>query len=746
MRINFNENWEFKKLDENKTLETVTLPHTVRLETLTTGQSGKGEENEQWQGICSYKKVFTPSDEYKNKKLYLHFEAAMNVADIYINDKHLIKHMGGFVPFTLDITDYVKFNEENIIIAELDNNDNAVTGPKPLEILDFNMYHGLYRNVYLIVKEQVHITDPILANKPASGGVFITYPQVKSDVAIVQVQTHISNEYSSDETIKVRSTLLDIEDKVIASIDTECSMNSCSDKEVTQQLLVEYPILWSVKKPYLYKLLVELVKGDKVLDSEVQKVGIRHFKINKEGFWLNGEKTYLRGANRHQEYPYIGYAVPDSAQYRDARKIKEAGFDYIRLSHYLHAPAFMDACDELGILVMNCIPGWQYYGDESFEELQYQNTREMIRRDRNHPCVLLWESSLNETGMKDHFIKRTHEITHEEYPGDQCFTCGWMKGYDVFGQARQHGGCKGETEVPCVVTEYGDWEYYANNEGFNQDDWGNLKSFERNSRQLRGDGEIRLLQQAMNYQEAHNDNRKTTAFADSIWIMYDYNRGYASDLEASGIMDITRLHKYSYYFFRSQRDASEKFENACSGPMVYIANNWTQDSPLDIRVFSNCEEVALYINGTLVEKRKPNMDKFSTNLAHPPFTFVLPTFEPGELVAKAYIGDKEVAKHIVRTPEEAKKIEVALEDNITNLIKDDIIFVYAKIVDANNTVVQTADNLVSFKVEGNAKLIGENPIKAEAGIAAILLKVDKDNGNVKITADGHGLESGSYNI
>lgn len=153
----------------------------------------------------------------------------------------------------------------------------------------------------------------------------------------------------------------------------------------------------------------------------------------------------------------------------------------------------MDACDELGILVMNCIPGWQYYGDERFEELQYQNTRDMVRRDRNHPCVLLWESSLNETGMPDYFIKNTREITHEEYSGDQCFTCGWMKGYEVFGQAHQHGGCNAEKEVPCVVTEYGDWEYYAANEGFDQDDWGSLKAAEINSRQLRGDGEIRLL-------------------------------------------------------------------------------------------------------------------------------------------------------------------------------------------------------------------------------------------------------------
>lgn len=179
---------------------------------------------------------------------------------------------------------------KSIIIAELDNNDNAITGPKPLKILDFNMYHGLYRNVYLIVKEPIHITDPILANKPASGGVFITYSQVEDKQAIVQVQTHILNCYSFDKHIKVRSTLLDLEDGAVASICTECFINGNSDKEVKQELLVKCPNLWSINKPYLYKLLVELIQGDTVIDREIQKVGIRH-----------------------QEYPYIGNEIPDSA-------------------------------------------------------------------------------------------------------------------------------------------------------------------------------------------------------------------------------------------------------------------------------------------------------------------------------------------------------------------------------------------------------------------------------------------------
>lgn len=746
MKINFNDNWDFIRVGEEIS-ETVTLPHTARLEALVTGQSGVGDENEQWQGVCRYKKVFNLPKEYINKKIYIHFEAAMNVADVYINDMHIMKHMGGFVPFTVDITDYAKFDEDNVILVELDNRDNAVTGPKPLNILDFNLYHGLYRNVYLVIKEPIHISDPILANKTASGGLFITYPEVTTQRAVVQIQTHINNYYDSLKEVKVKTSLIDAEGNLVkTTLSENVIINAVSHMEVTQMITIENPKLWSVNTPYLYNVMVELLVNEDIVDFEIQRIGIRHFKITEDGFWLNGEKMFLRGANRHQEYPYIGYAIPDDAQYREAKRIKEAGFDYIRLSHYLHSPAFMDACDELGLLVMNCIPGWQYYGDNDFEELQYQNTREMVRRDRNHACVLLWEASLNETGMPDYFIKKTHEIVHQEYPGDQCFTCGWMKGYDVFGQARQHGGCVGIGDYPCVVTEYGDWEYYAGNQGFNQDDWENLKPSERNSRQLRGDGEIRLLQQAVNYQEAHNDNRKTKAFADSIWVMYDYNRGYAEDIEASGIMDIFRLPKFSYYFFKSQRDAYIRFEGVSLGPMVYIASYWSDKSPLKVKVYSNCEEVALYLNGRLMEKKVSDNDKLSTNLAHPPFTFSLPSFESGELRAEAFISGKVCAEHTAKTALEPKGLKLLLEDGVSEFNKGDIFFVYANVVDENGTVVSKAENLVHFTLDGPAELIGQNPIKAEAGIAAILVKVTGDIGTIKITTSSEGLDGHSVTL
>src|SRR5208283_5729839 len=200
-------------------------------------------------------------------------------------------------------------------------------------------------------------------------------------------------------------------------------------------------------------------------------------------------------------------------------------------------------------------------------------------------------------------------------------------------QARQHGGCRKINDQPCLISEYGDWEYYAQNAGLAQEKWKDLQPAERSSRQLRGDGEARLLQQALNFQEAHNDDLRTTAFADSAWVMFDYNRGYAPDLESSGVMDIFRLPKFSYWFFRSQRDAGERVAGRAVRPVLFIANYWTADSPREVRVFSNCEEVALYLNGRLVERHRLDTSRVSTNLKHAPFTFKPDRFQPGTLPA-----------------------------------------------------------------------------------------------------------------
>jgi beta-galactosidase len=179
--------------------------------------------------------------------------------------------------------------------------------------------------------------------------------------------------------------------------------------------------------------------------------------------------------------------------------------------------------------------------------------------------------------------------------------------------------------------------------------------------QLRGDGETRLLQQALNFQEAHNDDLGTRAFADGIWVMFDYNRGYADEIEASGVMDIFRIPKFAWWFFRTQRDPDEMVAGKPVGPMVFIANYWTTDSPLDVRVFSNCDEVELRLNGKLIERRHPDTSRTSSHLKHAPFTFKVASFQPGKLEAIGYLNGRKAASHAQRTPDKPAGLAIRFD-------------------------------------------------------------------------------------
>jgi beta-galactosidase len=706
--------------------EAATLPHTARLEALVTGPPGTA--GAQWQGACWYRRLLRLDPSAAGQKSWLRFDGAMNLAEVWLDGERIGGHQGGYLPFVVDLGDRVRPGRDHLLAVRLDNRDNPITGPKPLAQLDFNLYSGLYRPVYLVHKNPLHITDPLLADLPASGGVFVTYPHVSRESASVRVQVHVRNDHSSARRFQLRIGIRRPGGQVASGMSPTATLAAGAGKAVTAELLVKSPNLWSPATPDLYQLDCELVTESGVVDAETVRIGIRRIEISREGFRINGEPMFLRGTNRHQEYPFVGNAVSDAAQYRDAARIKAAGFDYVRLSHYPQSPAFMDACDELGLVVMNCIPGWQFFNpDPAFIELQYKNCRDMIRRDRNHPCVILWEVSLNESGMTPAFIARTHAIAHEEYPGDQCFTCGWMKGYDVFIDARQHGGCRAEREQACVVSEYGDWEYYAMNAGLDQAAWQNLTPAESNSRQLRWQGERAQLQQATNFQEAHNDNLATIAFGDGLWVMYDYNRGYSPDIESSGCMDIFRLPKYSYHFFRSQRSGD---------PMVFIANEWAPGSATDVRVFSNCEEVALYRNGRLVERKGPDQDRVSTRLAHPPFTFKLGGFEAGTLEAVGFRAGRRAARHVRRTPGEPARLilESDLVHRRWDRVRKDTILCHASLADVNGTVLPGAWENVAFGLSGAGRLIGMNPIASDGGIASILLETEPGSAPVSVYA------------
>lgn len=729
--VSFNDTWSFSVAGQPTTF--VNIPHTPRIEPLIV--------NDQWQGEHIYEKTFDIST-IDPKQTYLHFEGVMHHSHVYLNG-HLIKsHMGGYLPFAVDLTDHL-VPGKNTLRIEVSNADNSQIPPgKPLEGLDFNFYGGIYRDVWMIRKNSTYITDPFIEQTKEAGWV-IHFDEVSPDNAKGTLDIQVKND--GDDEADIRLNIVLANGDYSQTFEQIFTAKPSGLHDLSIALAVPDPALWSPHTPSLYDLTINVFQDGRLMDQVKEKVGIRKIELKDEGFFLNGEKQFIRGTNRHQEYPYVGYALSNNANFRDALKIKNAGFDFVRLSHYPQDKAFLKACDELGLMVMNAIPGWQYYEEGTFVENAYQDIRDMVRRDRNHPSVVFWEVSLNESGMTDSFMVEANRILKEELPYDDTYSAGWIdhSSYDIFIPARQHAkpphywNLYKEGKRHLFIAEYGDWEYYAHNAGFNQTAFEDLTEEERTSRQLRAHGEKRLLQQAFNYQEATNSNRKGLAgtIGHANWLMFDYNRGYADDLEASGISDIFRIPKFAYYFYSSQRPPHEASEHPLieDGPMVKIASHWTSDSSPNVRIFSNCEEVALFLNDQLIARKTPTITPFSSHLNHPPFDFELGQFTNGQIVAKGYIGGEIVATDTVRTP--GKATQILLKADTSGLIKesDDLIFLYAHVTDRKQTTVVDNTSPVLFELLGPGQLIGENPVNAEAGIATILYRGDPTSLNVKAT-------------
>jgi len=702
----FNDNWEFQ-LKPSDPVSIVSLPHTPKLEPLVM--------NGQFLGEVVYRKRFDYPLE-KGRRLSIHFEGAMHTAEVFLNGQLVGSHIGGYLPFDVDLTSELQ-DSANVLEVFLDNREDPTVPPgKPIKDLDFYYHAGIYRNVWLEEFSGVQIQDPY-------------FQTINANSSSATLQLDFELKYEPDYVILPLQVVAKLGDATF-TLTNESFTDSTNTILYTGRINLKTPQLWSPSNPNLYDLTIDIIYAQDTLASQVLKVGIRKPELKADGFYLNGTKLFLSGTNRHQEYPYVGYAVPDNAQKRDAQLIKDAGFNFVRLSHYPQAPAFYEACDELGIIVMDAIAGWQYYNPSRIFEQRCRNDLYALTfRDRNHPSVIFWENSLNETNMPDDFIAQMNYISKQQI-GSNGFSAGWLDhpSYDVFIPARQHAkapdywaGYKPKAKA-MFIAEYGDWEYYAQNAGFNQTQFADLAPTERNSRHLRGASEKALLQQAFNFQEASNSNRKgANIIGEANWVCFDYNRGYSPDLEASGIYDITRLPKYAVSYYKSQLlDATHK-------PYVKIATNWSVLSPTSVTVYSNCDQVELLLNDKSILKKTATPGPASDYLAQPPFQFEIPAFEAGKLVARGFNRQVRVASDQVQTPGKPVQITLELDTLQTGIdtTKADLIFVRAKLLDANGTVVPTNDYKVTFSVQAQDAGLMCPAIQAmEAGIASALLRTE----------------------
>lgn len=757
--LNFNNDWGFFRGDlegaeavsfDDSGFVDVTIPHTMRLE-----KKHNNTTNGVYKGVGWYRRYFTLDESYKNKKLQLEFEGVMTDSDIYLNGEKIYTRNGGYVGFTVDITDKVKFGEENVLAVRVSNADNPDTPPgKPDSRLDFHYYGGIYRDVTLEVSEKTYVTDELEANEVAGGGVFITYPEVTEENAKVHVKTQVENDNDTAKKVYTKQILKDENGQEVASVSSE-EQEIASGKAVhfEQDLLVDNPNLWSVDSPYLYQLVTEVYEDGVKVDEVENHAGIRTIEYKPDGFYLNGERIYLRGANRHQSFQNVGDAVPNSMQYRDAVIMKENGFNAVRATHYPQDPAFLDACDELGLLVIECQPGWQNFtNSDAFYNNTIRDTREMIRRDRNRPSVVLWETSLNETGYSEQWAKDATGAAHEEYPGDQLFTAADY-GY--------HGNLY-DVCYKVQDTQWSDnpaeWVDYDPNKPFFTREWGD---YEGSSKALRKNGEEALNTQVRTRQKYLNGNGYSDwgglDASDRIggyflWSWNDYTRGSTTETLGSGTVDIDRYEKNCYYWLQSMQPA----DNPVYGPMVYISSDYTENSSLTIPVFSNCDSVKLYQNGTLVqeitrEEAGKNVPNIMKKGGSPIFEFKLNEFSAGTLKAEGIVDGAVVTEYEVKTPKEPVALELEVRDRGVEPVADgsDLIPVHIKAVDKNGTVVPDFDGTVHMEVTGNGTLVGDNiprikveDQKLEKGIGFAFVKASDLAGDVTITASADGMEDG----
>ena len=558
-----------------------------------------------YQGEVWYRKHFTPDAALKGKKHFLHFEAIMGKSKVFVNGKLLTEHFGGYLPVIADVTDVLDWNGDNVIAVWADNSDDPSYPPgKAQDVLDYTYFGGIYRDCWLIAHNNVFITDPNYENEVAGGGLFVAFGKVSDALAEVQLKIHVRNATKNPFSGRVEYMLLQPDGTEVARLSDKIQVKVGRATTVSDRMPVKQPMLWTPSTPTLYNLLVRVLdKEGNVIDGYRRRIGIRSIEFKgKDGFYLNG-RPYgkpLIGANRHQDCAVVGNAVANSIHWRDAKKLKDVGMEIIRNAHCPQDPAFMDACDELGLFVIVNTPGWQFWNDApEFAQRVYSDIRNVVRRDRNHPSVWLWEPILNETWYPADFAKNTRDIVDAEYPYPYCYSGSdsEARGHENFPVYFAHPANMQDASKEIDPTK----TYFTREWGDNVDDWSSHNS---PSRVARNWGEQPMRVQAQHYACPYYPvtsydvlyKQSPQHVGGCLWHSFDHQRGYHPDPFYGGLMDVFRQPKYSYYMFMAQRPAVKNDRNAGSGPMVYIAHEMTPFSGKDVTVYSNCDEVRLTFN------------------------------------------------------------------------------------------------------------------------------------------------------
>ena len=564
MRIDINNNWLWAPVfeedmikpvfDGEDKMESVRIPHTVKVTPLNYFDA------HEYQMVSCYRKTFDVPAEWKDKKVFVTFDAVAHEAEVYINGVSVVKHSCGYTAFTADLTEHLKFGEKNVIAVKCDSRESLNVPPFGF-VIDYMTYGGIYREVYLNVKEKDHIKDVFVS---AGADKKVT---IKTETEGVGELVCMITEISSGKVLFAEPC------------------------EKDAQITVNEAKLWSLDAPNLYELTMTLRNGDKE-DTFTTKFGFRDAVFKTDGFYLNGEKIKLRGLNRHQCWPYVGYAMPKSMQQMDADILKnELGLNAVRTSHYPQSHHFIDRCDELGLLVFTEIPGWQNIGDDAWKEQTVINTREMVSQYRNHPSIILWGVRINESVDCDELYTRTNKEAHGLDPYRQTSGVRYLKksslledvyAFNDFSHNGKTAGCEQKKNVtsdmnkPYFISEYNGHMFPT-------------KVF---------DSELHRQEHALRHCNVLDSVMANEDICGSFgWCMFDYNThkdfGSGDRVCYHGVTDMFRNFKLAAYAYASQ--------NKELAPVLEVSSSMDiGEHPAgnrgEVYIFSNCDSVKMYKN------------------------------------------------------------------------------------------------------------------------------------------------------
>ena len=744
---NFNAGWRFLLGDadgaaspdyDDSAWEVVCAPHAVQLEP----SEASGGRN--YQGACWYRKTFVVPADMAGKLITVHFEAVMGKQWVYVNGRQVKVHQGGYLPVTVDLSAAgVMAGDTCLIALKADNSDDKSYPPgKPQTQLDFAYHGGMYRDVWLIGCSPVHITDAVERGQVAGGGVFLHYDNITEKSADVYIDVELANTAKARK-VTLQATIKDADGRVVKTLkQTKAVANSTL---YTLHSTLPQPRLWSPETPHLYRVELRVMDGKQCVDGGMVRMGIRKAEFRgRDGFWLNGKPYHqLVGGNRHQDFAYVGNALPNSQQWRDARRLKDAGMDIVRAAHYPQDPSFMDACDEIGIFVIVPTPGWQFWNKApEWAEMVHENTRLIVRRDRNHPSVLMWEPILNETRYPQDFALKALQVTREEYPwpgrpvaAADLNSAGVKDNYDVlYDWAYNVAGSKYDTDK-CIFTR--EWGEYV-------DDWYAHNAI---NRAARGWGEQAQLNAALSLADTYGMmyHGQRQFIGGCQWHPFDHQRGYHPDAYLGGIYDAFRQKKYAFEMFRAQ---------SATEPMVFIAHELMPSSPTDVVVFSNCDSVRLtaldgWKSATLPVVGNPEdqphapvvFEGFWDFWQSRTLSYTKRNWQGVSLVAEGIKDGKVVCREVKMPARRSTKLHLTLDGIGKNLVADgsDFVVVVAEVTDDNGNVRRLAREHVTFEVEGEGVIIGDeriaaNPRQVEWGTAPVLVRSTLRPGKIRVIA------------